>query len=76
MVLTIANTENAFLLFFKDKFIIFSKHLRINLNAEINIFQFFISFISEHTQLILSKTTYIDIIIIYVSVTPCLQIQC
>ena len=40
--------------------------------AEINNFQFFFS---EHTQIILSKITYIDIIIIYVSVMPCLQIQ-
>ena len=74
MILNITNTKIAFLLFFKHKFITFSKHLRINLNAEINNFQFF--FISEHTQIILSKTTYIDIIIIYVSAMPCLQIQC
>ena len=45
---------------------IFSKYLRINLNAKINNFQFFYS---EHTQIILTKITYIDIII-------SLQIQC
>ena len=60
--------------FFQDKFIIiFSKDLRMKLNSEIITFHFF--FISEHTQIILNKITYIDIIIIYNSVKSCLQIQ-
>ena len=46
--------------------------------AEINNFQFVFFLISEQTQIILSKSTYkyIDIIIIYVSIMPCFQIQC
>ena len=52
----------------------FSKHLRINLNAVINSFKFFL-IISQHTQIILNKTTWLNSIIIYVSVIPCLQIK-
>ena len=33
-------------------------------------------FISEHTQIILGKITYTDVIIFYVYETPSLQIQC
>ena len=44
MILNITNNKIAILLLFKHKFIIFSKHLRINLNAEINNFQFFLNF--------------------------------
>ena len=44
VILNIANTKIAFLLFCKDKFIIFSNNPRINLNEEINNFQFLLFF--------------------------------